>query len=239
MNYHRFSRTIERAHSRIRCGFTLIELLVVLAIIGVLVALLLPAVQSARDAARRMQCANNLKQIGLALHNYHQSVGAFPMGGSKNNRKLDGDSYDQWSVWSAHAAILPGLEQTPMFNAINFDFAPEITDGVSHPMNATVNLAVVGDLPLPVRREGGPAEHVQLPRIVRDHHQRQLSPDGRMHRPVHRRAVISGSRTAGTARPPRSRSPRRWSATAWATGGSATISRTPAGIGATSSCPRR
>ena len=130
-------------HPRIRGGFTLIELLVVLAIIGTLVALLLPAVQSARDAARRMQCANNLKQIGLALHNYHQSFGSFPMGGSKNNRKLDGDSYDQWSVWSAHAAILPGLEQAPMFNAINFDFAPEITDGVSHPMNATVNLAII------------------------------------------------------------------------------------------------
>jgi prepilin-type N-terminal cleavage/methylation domain-containing protein/prepilin-type processing-associated H-X9-DG protein len=130
-------------HSRIPSGFTLIELLVVLAIIGTLAGLLLPAVQSARDGARRLQCVNNLKQIGLALHNYHQSCGSFPMGGSKNNRKLDGDSYDQWSVWSAHAAILPALEQVPMFNAINFDFAPEITDGVSHPMNSTVNLAIV------------------------------------------------------------------------------------------------
>ena len=143
MGYNRFSRN-RRMHSRILWGFTLIELLVVLAIIGVLVALLLPAVQSARDSTRRLQCMNNLKQIGLALHNYHQSVGTFPMGGSKNNRKLDQDSYDQWSNWSAHAAILPSLEQSPMFNAINFDFAPEITDGVSHPMNATVNLAIVG-----------------------------------------------------------------------------------------------
>jgi prepilin-type N-terminal cleavage/methylation domain-containing protein/prepilin-type processing-associated H-X9-DG protein len=125
-------------------GFSLIEVLVVLAIIGALVGLLLPAVQAARDAARRMECANNLKQIGLALHNYHGSFGAFPMGGSKNNRKLTPDSYDQWSVWSAHAALLPDLDQAPMFNAINFDFAPEITDGVSHPMNSTVNLSIVG-----------------------------------------------------------------------------------------------
>jgi prepilin-type N-terminal cleavage/methylation domain-containing protein/prepilin-type processing-associated H-X9-DG protein len=130
-------------HSQMRKGVTLIELLTVIAIIAILFALLLPALQSGRDAARRLQCANNLKQIGLALHNYHQSVGAFPMGGSRNNRKLNGDSYDQWSNWSSLAAILPDVDQTPMFNAINFDFAPEITDGVSHPMNSTINLMVI------------------------------------------------------------------------------------------------
>jgi prepilin-type N-terminal cleavage/methylation domain-containing protein/prepilin-type processing-associated H-X9-DG protein len=91
-------------------GFTLIELLVVIAIIAVLIALLLPAVQSAREAARRAQCTKNLKQIGLALHNYEQAVGILPWGLGPNN----------WNDWGAIPLILPYMEQAPLFNAINF-----------------------------------------------------------------------------------------------------------------------
>ena len=96
-----------------RSAFTLIELLVVIAIIGVLIALLLPAVQSAREAARRMQCTNNLKQIGLSLHNYHDTNNAYPIG---RTRPSD-------VSFSAHSRLLPYMEQAPLFQAINMDLA--------------------------------------------------------------------------------------------------------------------
>jgi len=104
-------------------GFTLIELLVVIAIIAVLIALLLPAVQSAREAARRAQCINNLKQIGLAIHNYHSAFGTFPPGGSLNPWG-PGSSAPAWSSWTGHALMLNNLEQAPLYNAANFSLSP-------------------------------------------------------------------------------------------------------------------
>ena len=95
---------------RRRPGFTLIELLVVIAIIAVLIALLLPAVQAAREAARRAQCVNNLKQLGIALHNYHDVVQGLPWGAGPWG----------WNDWSMHALMLPYMEQTTLYNALNF-----------------------------------------------------------------------------------------------------------------------
>ena len=97
--------------SSLRRGFTLIELLVVIAIIGVLIALLLPAVQAAREAARRAQCINNLKQMGLALHNYHDSTSSLPWGAGPWGN----------SDWSMHVMMLPYIEQIPMYNGTNFN----------------------------------------------------------------------------------------------------------------------
>src|SRR5690349_7158372 len=100
-----------------RRGFTLIELLVVIAIIAVLIALLLPAVQAAREAARRIQCTNNLKQIGIAVHNYHDAVGALPLAAAitfKGGNPI-------FSGWGITARILPYMEGQAKFNACNFD----------------------------------------------------------------------------------------------------------------------
>jgi prepilin-type N-terminal cleavage/methylation domain-containing protein/prepilin-type processing-associated H-X9-DG protein len=110
-------------------GFTLIELLVVIAIIAVLIALLLPAVQAAREAARRAQCVNNMKQIGLGLHNYHSSTNSFPMGVSASNEPTDGGVY--WNGWSAQSLLLAYMEQTAVYNAINFSIDP-VTSSLSN-----------------------------------------------------------------------------------------------------------
>ena len=101
-----------------RFGFTLIELLVVIAIIAILVALLLPAVQQAREAARRSSCKNNLKQLGLALHNYHDTHGVFPAGYYAGDHPSvadgEGDGRDARYGWGS--MILPFLEQAPLYD---------------------------------------------------------------------------------------------------------------------------
>jgi prepilin-type N-terminal cleavage/methylation domain-containing protein/prepilin-type processing-associated H-X9-DG protein len=118
--------------SQRRRGFTLIELLVVIAIIAVLIALLLPAVQSAREAARRAQCTNNLKQLGLAMHNYVSSNDALPPVCVDPSRDGQGNTIPMpHQNWSQHARLLPFMEQQPLYNAINWNFGARWSDGDS------------------------------------------------------------------------------------------------------------
>jgi prepilin-type N-terminal cleavage/methylation domain-containing protein len=104
--------------SRTRRGFTLVELLVVIAIIGILVALLLPAVQAAREAARRMSCGNNLKQLGLACHNYHDTYKKLPSG-TLVKRNANGGIIPSVNQWGWGALILPFMEQSPLHDQLD------------------------------------------------------------------------------------------------------------------------
>lgn len=135
--------------SRHRRAFTLIELLVVIAIIAVLIALLLPAVQQAREAARRTQCKNNLKQLGLGLHNYHGSFNCFPFG-QLNSAK----------GYSAISQMLPYFDQAPLYNLINFSLA------YNDPANNAALVAVLPALRCPsdgnnnLSGQGGPTNYM-------------------------------------------------------------------------------
>ncbi|MCA9123088.1 MAG: DUF1559 domain-containing protein [Planctomycetaceae bacterium] len=103
---------------RKRSGFTLVELLVVIAIIGILVALLLPAVQAAREAARRMQCSNNLKQFGIACHNYHDTYKKIAPG-FLSKRNATGGKINDINLWSWGALVLPFIEQQPLHQQLD------------------------------------------------------------------------------------------------------------------------
>ena len=118
-----------------RRGFTLIELLAVIAIIGLMIALLLPAVQSSRESARRAQCINNLKQLGLAMHAYEDAHKVLPPGYVSDSNAMGDDTGPGWG-WAA--MILPQAEQTPLFNAVNFAVA------IEQPANLTARLPMIG-----------------------------------------------------------------------------------------------
>ena len=166
-------------------GFTLIELLVVIAIIAVLIALLLPAVQAAREAARRAQCVNNLKQIGLALHNYHSANDSFPLGARRGRRP--GQTYTLEQLERPGAAARPTSSRGHIYNAINFSLCPvrqhhrrrrrHLRVGEHGPATDQV-------LPLPVGLPGRHEVHQQLSGEHGDDH-RLPDPD-REHGPVRR-----------------------------------------------------
>jgi prepilin-type N-terminal cleavage/methylation domain-containing protein/prepilin-type processing-associated H-X9-DG protein len=139
-------------HSR---GFTLIELLVVIAIISVLIALLLPAVQAAREAARRIQCTNNLKQLGLGLHNYESVAGTFPLMVAMSG---SGNTITWWGGWGVSPRILPFMEQGSTFNSINFSLAYNTPQNTTVAMLSVATLLCPSDQNTQVRNPGLPTQ---------------------------------------------------------------------------------
>ncbi len=138
----------------VRRAFTLIELLVVIAIIGVLIALLLPAVQSAREAARRAQCSNNLKQLGLALANYESANGALPW--TQAQAAAFGGGVAEYNGWSGIALMLPFLEQTNVHSSLNFYFGGNwyLLPGSHDPIQRTGITTAIGSLLCPSDGDG-------------------------------------------------------------------------------------